>query len=88
MVCRALKTSRPKSRSPKPAIGMRRFPAVTGGIRLWESARALATEKGHHSLGRMANEIAEAYRSAWARFEAEEECRCPTCGGAIGHGRP
>jgi hypothetical protein len=83
MVCRALKISRPKPRSPKP-IGMRRFPAVSIGIRFWESARERAIQSGNHSLGRMAVEIAEAHRSAWARFEAEEDCRCPTCGGAIG----
>jgi hypothetical protein len=87
MVCRALKLSRPKPRAPKPIVGMGRFPAISGGIRFWESARDRAIESGHHSLGRMANEIAEAHRSAWARFAAEDDCRCPTCGGRIGRGR-
>jgi hypothetical protein len=85
MVCRALKISRPKPRAPKPAVEVRRFPAVSAGIRFWESARDRAIEKGHQSLGRMADEIAKAHRAAWARFAAQGDCRCPTCGGAIGH---
>jgi hypothetical protein len=87
MVCRALKLSRPKPRAPKPSVRMGSFPAVSGGIRFWESARDRAIESGHKSLARMANEIAEAHRSAWARFAAVGDCHCPTCGGEIGHVR-
>jgi hypothetical protein len=87
MVCRALKRTRPKPRASKPTFEMRRFPAISGGIRFWESARDLAIEKGHHSLGRMAREIADAHRSAWARFAAEGDCCCPTCGVESSPGR-
>jgi hypothetical protein len=87
MVCRARKLSRPKHRASKPTVKMRRFPAISGGIRFWKSARDRAIESGHNSLGRMADEIAEANRSAWARFAAEVDCCCPTCGVEIGPGR-
>jgi hypothetical protein len=87
MVCRALKLSRPKPRAPKPVVSIRRFPAVSGGISFWESARDLAIERGQTSLARMADEIAKAHRSAWARFAAEGGCRCPTCGCESGLGR-
>jgi hypothetical protein len=87
MVCRALKLSRPKPRAPKAAVRIDRFPAVSGGISFWESARDLAIERGQTSLARMTNEIAKAHRSAWARFAAEDSSHCPTCGCESGQGR-
>jgi hypothetical protein len=74
---------RPSFPAPEPIAGMGTFPEIAAGILHWESVRERAIGMGQHSMGRMADDLAEAHRSAWARFAAEGDCRCPVTGDKI-----
>jgi hypothetical protein len=69
--------------APEPIVGMGTFPAISASILYWESVRDQAIGMGHHSLGRTADELAEAHRSAWSRLSAQGDCRCPVSGDKI-----